>query len=879
MNNVKLGTHESVNESIETESIIIERSGHRRNANLKKANQKMTKRMKQKGQEKIDKQLKQQQQKDAQKPKQMKKYEFIVCDKDKNQIKTFGETELENAKDYAIDDKNAMYVLIVPEGETDTKKGKAVWTRKDFVGDLEYANELRKVAKQAKESMEESKELKENWYRGCKGVKFIWHGEWSDPELEYDGKIFNYWDVEDALWGMFLDDTDYVDGDAGDPRVEKEFDRYVQRTCRNYLDDLMASGYFGESIKESVNENELLDAVEYSYGMDEEEAKALIATLSDKSKEEIVRGWKQDAKADFHENLNEGNEEFPYIGGCKDFRILKGSLSDEALKGIEAEIEDFQDNYMKVDNVREYEEKHDVANKGFPDAVLWYEGLITTEDLIDYARDVYGQQDKMEESLKLVTSIADYEPWGGAIEHWKELQREGYTQKFEDYMEDIFPEGITMTQLNDALWFDWDEIREDLGMLMEESLKEDAEEETTNKRDIMFEIRDIYQNGDLYFDVTEDDFIIFDDWKSVIELEKALKPDFEPKDKWDDSVLRELGVDYGFSDEWARCDECGKAVRTAPDSYSWKADFFLDDQVGGVICGDDVRKDSVNYINWLLESPANRANTILSDSDLESEGFEKVSEEYESGWYDRHDDPKEILTAAEEEYPNGEFIFSISRQGQFATNFELWVRRPDEYEESLKEDVVTFEKKDKWLEEKGFADRFYFDGVDLVDKNANEDTGISVGKNGVQSDFLEKKISEYVIHKDGTNERTAEEALKEDVDVRPTEEQKELGREWGWEDFEVEHGYGIFQLGWNYAPLDVVCRIDDMDVFSGDLEAVEQAKRDGYKFIDFGSSKDDFYDDGFDILPEQILDTEENRKNVEKYYMHGDAWYNDEPDE
>ena len=25
----------------------------------------------------------------------------------------------------------------------------------------------------------------------------IWHGEWSDPELEYEGSVANYWDVND----------------------------------------------------------------------------------------------------------------------------------------------------------------------------------------------------------------------------------------------------------------------------------------------------------------------------------------------------------------------------------------------------------------------------------------------------------------------------------------------------------------------------------------------------------------------------------------------------------------------------------------------------------------------------------------------------------
>ena len=40
------------------------------------------------------------------------------------------------------------------------------------------------------------KESTDRWM-GCKRIKMIWHGEWSDPELEYNGSVANYWDVED----------------------------------------------------------------------------------------------------------------------------------------------------------------------------------------------------------------------------------------------------------------------------------------------------------------------------------------------------------------------------------------------------------------------------------------------------------------------------------------------------------------------------------------------------------------------------------------------------------------------------------------------------------------------------------------------------------
>lgn len=35
---------------------------------------------------------------------------------------------------------------------------------------------------------------------GIKGIQFVWHGEWSDPEVIIKRKRFNYWDIEEIMW-------------------------------------------------------------------------------------------------------------------------------------------------------------------------------------------------------------------------------------------------------------------------------------------------------------------------------------------------------------------------------------------------------------------------------------------------------------------------------------------------------------------------------------------------------------------------------------------------------------------------------------------------------------------------------------------------------
>lgn len=89
-------------------------------------------------------------------------------------------------------------------------------------------------------------------YRGADGIEFVSHGAWSDPELIYDGRSFNYWDIEDALWSMFCEE---IGEDTGLSVIEIEdnmdeyepmFDRYVQDYAVDYLNDCIFGGYFND---------------------------------------------------------------------------------------------------------------------------------------------------------------------------------------------------------------------------------------------------------------------------------------------------------------------------------------------------------------------------------------------------------------------------------------------------------------------------------------------------------------------------------------------------------------------------------------------------------------------------------------------------------
>ena len=68
------------------------------------------------------------------------------------------------------------------------------------------------------------------------------------------------------------------------------------------------------------------------------------------------------------------------------------------------------------------------------------------------------------------TSLADFKFWSGAKSNAETLTNE-QLDMVESILEDAYPDGMDETQINDFFWFDFDTIREWLG------IKEDDEEE------------------------------------------------------------------------------------------------------------------------------------------------------------------------------------------------------------------------------------------------------------------------------------------------------------------------------------------------------------------------------------------------------------------
>lgn len=152
-------------------------------------------------------------------------------------------------------------------------------------------------------------------------------------------------------------------------------------------------------------------------------------------------------------------------------------------------------------------------------------------------------------------------------------------------------------------------------------------------------------------------------------------------------LLEKLGCELEWSDEWTWCDQCGKAVRSKPDSYSWRP-YYMDDGCGSLICGDCVHEDPAPYL-LALEGRDDACLTL--DVDLEEAGYQVVEDGFEHGLFGGQSaDPRKIAAGLAEQ-DVCRFLFKLDYNRQFDTGFSLWIHSS----EVTKLDQEQFAEADK----------------------------------------------------------------------------------------------------------------------------------------------------------------------------------------
>jgi hypothetical protein len=182
--------------------------------------------------------------------------------------------------------------------------------------------------------------------------------------------------------------------------------------------------------------------------------------------------------------------------------------------------------------------------------------------------------------------------------------------------------------------------------------------------------RDEYGYRFMEIGFTDDDpetVVVLADWNSLRKAEKAI----EALNRAD------VPIEALWSDEYSQCDACYKFVRTSPDSYAWTPQYVVMEEY--VICRNCVNtKMQSKYIKMLTKSPLRgerwMLNTILSDKDLEDNGFTEWDDNFETGFHEYQDDDPSVIAKYLWLQGVTELLFSCVSQEQFYTRFSAWIK-------------------------------------------------------------------------------------------------------------------------------------------------------------------------------------------------------------
>ena len=93
--------------------------------------------------------------------------------------------------------------------------------------------------------------------------------------------------------------------------------------------------------------------------------------------------------------------------------------------------------------------------------------------------------------------LNSFEAWSGAKETLERIQREGKCEELENVLEELYPDGMTETELNDLLWFDSESVYEWLGIRSEEQIEKEIKEAEEELAEVQSNLEDDLDDDEL----------------------------------------------------------------------------------------------------------------------------------------------------------------------------------------------------------------------------------------------------------------------------------------------------------------------------------------------------------------------------------------------
>lgn len=93
--------------------------------------------------------------------------------------------------------------------------------------------------------------------------------------------------------------------------------------------------------------------------------------------------------------------------------------------------------------------------------------------------------------------LNSFEAWSGAKETLERIQREGKCEELENILEELYPNGMTETELNDLLWFEPETVYEWLGIRSEGQIEKEIEEAEEELAEVQSNLEDDLDDDEL----------------------------------------------------------------------------------------------------------------------------------------------------------------------------------------------------------------------------------------------------------------------------------------------------------------------------------------------------------------------------------------------
>lgn len=93
--------------------------------------------------------------------------------------------------------------------------------------------------------------------------------------------------------------------------------------------------------------------------------------------------------------------------------------------------------------------------------------------------------------------LNSFEAWSGAKETLERIQREGKCAELENVLEELYPDGMTETELNDLLWFEPETVYEWLEIRSEEQIEKEIEEAEEELAEVQSNMEDDLDDDEL----------------------------------------------------------------------------------------------------------------------------------------------------------------------------------------------------------------------------------------------------------------------------------------------------------------------------------------------------------------------------------------------